>query len=160
MIKSVRPILLFPMVAAACLAAAQEGTPVAEKHYGFWDRIQLITSTWWLTTCIATSLLGLLVGFFVYKNAVSSGRATSATGSGCLVAVIVFLIAQVFAVSTLVTTVFSVPQPKETPGTATTQTATPTSTTTTGGDSAKPAPPVGASTATPKPATTTSGDDF
>jgi uncharacterized membrane protein len=164
MTKFKRPILSLPFLFVAQSVFAQESVKVvAETHHGFWDKVELITSTWWLTTCIATSLLGLLVGFFVYKSSVAGGKSGTATGSGCLVAVCVFLIAQVFAVATLVSTVFSVPANSEQDSTTNINITAkpPTATTTTGSSTASTtATTTGTSTATPKSGTGTTGDDF
>jgi hypothetical protein len=85
---------------------AQQTKPHLVRQ-GFWDRVGLITESWWIATFVATCLLGLLVGYFVYRGAVSNGRAGAATGSGCLTAVLVFLGAQLVAVIVLMSTVFS-----------------------------------------------------
>jgi len=162
------------VLTGALRAFAQDESVKVETHTTIIDNLGSITREWWLGSLIATIALGLLVGFFVYRRGVENGRAGSATGTGCLASVIVFLIAQIVVVIVLISTIFSnavqaavevrqsskekpaasVPTDSgATSGMETTQTQTPETT-----------PPQTTPTAPPKPATTTGtttgGDDF
>ncbi|RYG48031.1 hypothetical protein EON79_05675 [bacterium] len=100
----------------AALTLAQDlETPVKEtatktaeaETSSFMSGLTSITNGWWIGTMVATAILGLVVGYLMYRSFVAKGQAGKATGCGCLMAVAVFLLAQSIVAVVLVATLFA-----------------------------------------------------
>jgi hypothetical protein len=176
MIRTLRSSLVVALLTSAEILFAQSAKPV-DSGQTYWDSIALISKTWWFCTLLGTALFGLLIGFFVYGAVVKNGRASAATGTGCLVAVLVFLSTQLMALAILLTTVYSTShladkerkasdESKHTAPTGATQATTSGATSgaaTTGSTTDNTGSTTGDSKGPAKPTTTTgttSGDDF
>ncbi|HSI74152.1 MAG TPA: hypothetical protein VK934_13325 [Fimbriimonas sp.] len=144
----IAPVTLFALAAGAWAQDTSVEVKTATTNPVL-ENISAISREWWITAVIASFLLAMVLGFFMYRSKVHGAQAGAATGCGCGVAAGTFVLLLFAIVITLAFTMFNVAdQVKSDLAKSDQEQAKPT----TGG-----LPPA-ATTGTQPPSTT--GDDF